>query len=194
MNAIKILALSLLTCACVQQKSFAITAKEYAMTATTSRPSKKHLRQLASLLSTQDLDVMLNGDDNDEIPLIALYIAQQELIQRETRLAKAQNRLRAQIQSNNTNVPRRVHKRIVEGVDINYRDEHGITLLMLAAREGNRDVIELLLHYGADPAIRDLSDRSARDYAKTRDIRALLTPGERAVLPAHDSDSEASAI
>jgi len=49
---------------------------------------------------------------------------------------------------------------------LNAADENGSTVLMLAARNGWRDVVMSLVSHGADPTSLDKDGRSAADYAE----------------------------
>lgn len=44
-------------------------------------------------------------------------------------------------------------------------DEKGMTPLLVCCTSGRNDMITLLMEYGADPTVRDLSHRSAHDIA-----------------------------
>jgi uncharacterized protein len=47
------------------------------------------------------------------------------------------------------------------GADVNGRSENGITALMMAAAYGRKDMVELLLAKGADPALKDKEGKTA---------------------------------
>jgi uncharacterized protein len=49
----------------------------------------------------------------------------------------------------------------------------GFTPLMEAAYNGQRDMVELLLAHGADPALRDDKGLTAADYARQNGHQAL---------------------
>lgn len=53
--------------------------------------------------------------------------------------------------------------------------ENGTTPLMYAAAKGQTDVVALLSEFKADRSLKDWAGRSALDYAKTDEIRKLLT-------------------
>ncbi len=53
--------------------------------------------------------------------------------------------------------------------------DNGVTVLMSSARRGNREAVALLLEFKADRSLEDWAGRSALDYAKTDEIKALLT-------------------
>ena len=53
------------------------------------------------------------------------------------------------------------------GARVNRVDDRGLTPLMLAAQNLNEDLISPLLQAGADPELRDLAGKTARDYAAT---------------------------
>ena len=70
-----------------------------------------------------------------------------------------------------------------DDLDINLRDDHGATALHHAAANGNREMINLLIEAGADPASLDASGRSALAYALDRgheDLRSVLGNGDGA--------------
>jgi len=49
-----------------------------------------------------------------------------------------------------------VHDRLIkEDIDVNVQDEFGYTALHIAALYGHKDLVEMLLNYGADPTIKD---------------------------------------
>ena len=50
------------------------------------------------------------------------------------------------------------------GIDVNCRDERGITALMYAAALGNETLIQLLLKHGADKTLKDGQGRTAGAY------------------------------
>jgi len=54
---------------------------------------------------------------------------------------------------------------IHDGIDVNMRDEHGRTALMVAAEKGYPEIAELLIDYGADVNARDNHGRDALYYA-----------------------------
>ena len=54
---------------------------------------------------------------------------------------------------------------IKKGAEINGKTETGATALYLAARNGHRDVVKLLLHHQADPAIANQNGETAVDAA-----------------------------
>ncbi|KAL4634894.1 hypothetical protein GN956_G13936 [Arapaima gigas] len=56
---------------------------------------------------------------------------------------------------------------VEEGADVNLLDGHGNLPLHLAAREGNRDVVEFLLQRTAEPLRPNLDGRTAYDLAVT---------------------------
>ena len=51
------------------------------------------------------------------------------------------------------------------GVNINQQDRDGYIPLMTAVFESHNDVMEVLLHHGADPSIVDMVGRTAVDLA-----------------------------
>lgn len=64
-----------------------------------------------------------------------------------------------------------------KGAPVNEPDARDVTPLMLAAQYGKAPVVQALLAHGADPARRDLSGRTALDYATRRrfaEVAALL--------------------
>lgn len=63
---------------------------------------------------------------------------------------------------------------------VNQRGENGVTALHLAVLRGNADTVKLLLAQGADPAIKDNSDRTPLDFAKqNNDLNLLHLMGAR---------------
>lgn len=58
------------------------------------------------------------------------------------------------------------------GADVNQQNRRGETPLMVGAREGDRDILDLLLQAEPDFTIRDYSGRGVLDYARNaRDSR-----------------------
>lgn len=57
---------------------------------------------------------------------------------------------------------------------VNQRGENGVTALHLAVLQGNVDIVKLLLAQGADPEIKDNSDRTPLDFAKQNNDLNLL--------------------
>lgn len=57
---------------------------------------------------------------------------------------------------------------------INQRGENGVTALHLAVAKGDPGLVKLLLSHGADPGIKDNSDRTAIDFAKRNNSLDLL--------------------
>jgi len=54
--------------------------------------------------------------------------------------------------------------------------ENGTTPLMYAAAQGQTDAVEMLLEFHADRSLKEWAGRTALDYAKTNEVRKLLTP------------------
>jgi hypothetical protein len=54
---------------------------------------------------------------------------------------------------------------VAHGVNVNQPGTEWKTALMHAAASGNRDLCNVLLSYGADPAARDMAGRTAADWA-----------------------------
>lgn len=61
-----------------------------------------------------------------------------------------------------------------ERTRINQRGENGVTALHLAVLNGDPDTVEMLLSHGADPAIKDNSDRTALDFARQNNHPGVL--------------------
>lgn len=57
---------------------------------------------------------------------------------------------------------------------VNQRGENGVTALHLAVLQGNVNTVKLLLAQGADPEIKDNSDRTPLDFAKQNNDLSLL--------------------
>jgi ankyrin repeat protein len=51
------------------------------------------------------------------------------------------------------------------GARVDERNRDGLTPLMLASGEGRTEVVQLLLRYGADPALKTPTGLSALDFA-----------------------------
>jgi hypothetical protein len=72
-----------------------------------------------------------------------------------------------------------VQRMIEAGADVNAKDSHGYTALMLAAEKGYTEIVRLLVEEGADVGARDNSGRSACNRAFSngnREIVQLLVP------------------
>jgi protein arginine N-methyltransferase 2 len=59
-----------------------------------------------------------------------------------------------------------VRRLLKEDADVWYKDDHGRTPLHIAARIGNREIIDLLLENGAPWNALDIQERTVGDYAK----------------------------
>jgi ankyrin repeat protein len=62
-----------------------------------------------------------------------------------------------------------VHKLIINGADVNYRDHYDYSPLMYAAYFGNDKVAKTLLEHGADPITKNKFGRNALSYAQSLD-------------------------
>jgi len=62
-----------------------------------------------------------------------------------------------------------------KGADIDMKDKEGHTALMLAAFRGHTEVVRTLLTRGANMNLSDKSGKTALEYARPKNIRALLT-------------------
>jgi len=62
-----------------------------------------------------------------------------------------------------------------QNTNINAQDENGNTPLMFAAQRNNIEIINLLLHHGADPDINNLENKTAYDHTSSTEIKKLLT-------------------
>ena len=69
------------------------------------------------------------------------------------------------------------HTMIEAGVDVNAPNQQGITPLMAAAKNGDADLIRDLLAHGAIAKAKDKKGRTALDYARSPEVRNLLSPG-----------------
>lgn len=58
-------------------------------------------------------------------------------------------------------------------VDARRSDGSGLTPLMMAALDGEDELVELLLRHGANPDLRDDNDMSAADHARSNGYEAL---------------------
>lgn len=56
---------------------------------------------------------------------------------------------------------------LAQGALVNAASGDGTTVLMMAARSGSSDMVNLLLEQGADPTVRSLSQLSAADWAES---------------------------
>jgi RNA polymerase primary sigma factor len=93
------------------------------------------------------------------------------------------------------------------GDDVNATDDHGTTALMIAASRGHASVCQLLLEAGANPSLRDQSERDALVLAEQNGWRGVaellrsalvsrdgdLDEGERNVLPHESAHGDNSA-
>ena len=66
------------------------------------------------------------------------------------------------------------------GAELNHVENDGWSALHFATAEGHYEIVELLLHLGIDPNIRNNADKSALDMAQDEegyeDIALLLEP------------------
>jgi uncharacterized protein len=58
-----------------------------------------------------------------------------------------------------------LRKELESGVDPNLQNQHGWTILMLAAMHGKSDMAELMLAYGADPTLKNAFGDTAAGLA-----------------------------
>lgn len=63
--------------------------------------------------------------------------------------------------------PQSAEALINAGAKVNYRQSNGETPLMMAAGYGYRDVVQILLNSGADPALKNAAGNTALDFAVT---------------------------
>jgi|ERR1700722_360471 len=63
---------------------------------------------------------------------------------------------------------------IEAGVDVNAADDQGLTPVMVAAENGDQELVRNLLAHGANPNARDSKGKKAADYTKDPEIRDLL--------------------
>ncbi|MEM4366518.1 MAG: ankyrin repeat domain-containing protein [Candidatus Anstonellales archaeon] len=68
----------------------------------------------------------------------------------------------------------RVVKLVLEGADVNVKDNDGETALMYAAENRHEEVVEMLLKAGADPFIVNNDGESAYDLAGNEEIKKML--------------------
>lgn len=86
------------------------------------------------------------------------------------------------------------------GVSIDERLSNGATPLIFAVHGNNPPTVRLLLEKGADPAARDRSGRTARDYARHPEIKAMLasrpatSPAATAAAPASEKRAPVSDV
>lgn len=69
---------------------------------------------------------------------------------------------------------KKVQQLIDQGVDLNIKDEHGRTSLMLACKYNHPKIVQLLIDSGVNVNIRDNDDYSAYFYTNKLDIKELL--------------------
>jgi RNA polymerase sigma factor (sigma-70 family) len=67
-----------------------------------------------------------------------------------------------------------VEMMLVDGVDVNARDEEGQTLLHWAARQGNLEVVEFLLKHGADGSQTDHNGKTPLQTAQANGNQAII--------------------
>lgn len=60
------------------------------------------------------------------------------------------------------------------GAKVNTKDFIGNTALHMAATEGRKDVVEMLVAHGADKAIANMEGKKAADLAEDAGVKALL--------------------
>lgn len=68
------------------------------------------------------------------------------------------------------------HVLVEAGVDVNAPNVRGFTPLMAAAKNDDAALVRDLLAHGADPAAKDQKGLSALAYARSAQMRALLSP------------------
>jgi ankyrin repeat protein len=76
--------------------------------------------------------------------------------------------------ASSTDARKEVKKLLSRGVNVNDKDENGITPLHLASYKGNQAVVQFLLNAGADIEATDKEGHTPLDIAKNRDIINLL--------------------
>lgn len=79
---------------------------------------------------------------------------------------------------------------LAAGTDPNTPLPGGETPLMMAARQGHNEQVELLLRYGADSTLRDNNGMSAADYAVARGHTQIAQWLARPPLPSLDHEEE----
>lgn len=68
-----------------------------------------------------------------------------------------------------------IQQLLLTGADINLRDKNGRTALMYAARQGNNDIVDMLVRSGAKIKLKDNDGYDAYAYTESNEIKELLT-------------------
>ena len=122
--------------------------------------SKQKAPELIRFFISQGVDpAQRGGNDATPAALALMYFHEAE---GSDRMPAAESVLRALVEG---------------GADLNALEPGGRTLLMSAAIWGDRPMVELLLKLGANPEIRDVNGKMARDWADetgNRDLALLL--------------------
>ena len=67
-----------------------------------------------------------------------------------------------------------VYANIADNADINLVDAYGNTPLHFAAQGGYKEAVQMLLNAGADKNLKNISNETAADIARTDEIRDLI--------------------
>ena len=69
------------------------------------------------------------------------------------------------------------NQRVRNLIDLNTKNNNGETLLHLAAKSENEDIVKLCLKIGVDPFMKNKKGKIAMELTKNRSIRELLKQG-----------------
>lgn len=151
-----------------------------------NRTNKNSCNKIVKLLLEKGADVNAL-DSNDNSPLInASYGSSLETVQDIinagadiTAVNKGgMSALMIAAKSGNASIAELLLKSGSRLDEINRNSEDCKTALMFAVSEDHADVVKILLKNGADIYIKDRDDRTAMDFAKSSDVKALLLKKE----------------